>query len=268
VLVRDGHTIVIGGLFREDSNSTRGQVPGLGNIPFAGALFRSQRDRTTREEIIILLTPHIVKDESVYAQASEQELQRLDHLRVGVRRGMMGSGRERLAEGFYDGAQAELAKSNPDRGKVLWNLNAATNLNPKFLEAIELKQQLTGQDVQSVDNSISRAFVRKLALADMAKPEHADVTGTAFDTTPATQPVATTKPAEGTSTASTGTVTAQLAAFIQTPTTPQPTEPSDIPLTTRIATPARYAYRWLGFNEWHWKTPDSQTATVVDPGPQ
>ena len=44
ILVRDGHTILIGGLFREVTTATRGQVPGLGNIPFAGALFRSERD--------------------------------------------------------------------------------------------------------------------------------------------------------------------------------------------------------------------------------
>jgi type IV pilus assembly protein PilQ len=252
VLVRDGHTIVIGGLFREDSNSTRGQVPGLGNIPFAGALFRSQRDRTTREEIIILLTPHIIKDESVYAAASEQELQRLDHLRVGVRRGMMGSGRERLAEGFYDGAQAELAKSNPDRGKVMWNLNAATNLNPKFLEAIELKQQMTGKDLQTVDNSISRDFVRKLALADMKRSERVDATGASFGlpaTQPSTQP--TTAP----------TMTAQAD-----PATPEPAKPTDTPLTTRIVAPIRFTYRWLGFDQWQATLP--QTATIVDTDPR
>jgi type IV pilus assembly protein PilQ len=259
VLVRDGHTIVIGGLFREDSNSTRGQVPGLGNIPFAGALFRSQRDRTTREEIIILLTPHIVKDESIYAQASEKEFQRLDHLRVGVRRGMMGSGRERLAEGFYDGAQAELAKANPDRGKVMWNLNAATNLNPKFIEAIELKQQMTGHDIQSVDNSISRDFVRNLALSDMKRVDTAEVAAAKFEVPAATQPTTmpTTVPA----------MTAQASAPTPEPIAPSK-EPADLPLTTRIAVPTRYAYRWLGFDQWHVTLPQPQTATVIDTDPR
>src|SRR5205823_5851041 len=58
VMVKDGHTIVIGGLFRDASSTTRGQVPGLGSIPVLGALFRDQKDSTTREEVIILLTPH------------------------------------------------------------------------------------------------------------------------------------------------------------------------------------------------------------------
>src|SRR5688500_16726599 len=72
IMVKDGRTIVIGGLFREASTRSRSQIPGLGNLPIAGALFRQQRDNTAREEIIILLTPHIVKDDVQYSEASEE----------------------------------------------------------------------------------------------------------------------------------------------------------------------------------------------------
>jgi hypothetical protein len=79
-------------------------------------------------------------------------------MRVGVRQGMMPWGRERLAESAYEKAVEELAKPNPDRKRALWHLDCATNLNPKFAEAIELKAQLTGEEVTSVDNSsISRS---------------------------------------------------------------------------------------------------------------
>jgi len=98
VMVKDGHTIVIGGLFRESTDTIRSQVPFLGNLPLAGYLFRQQRDQTTREEIIILLTPHIVKDDSVYSEESQQLMKDAEKLRVGVRKGMMPFGRERLAE--------------------------------------------------------------------------------------------------------------------------------------------------------------------------
>jgi type IV pilus assembly protein PilQ len=169
ILVRDGHTIVIGGLFREDSNTTRGQVPGLGNVPIVGHLFKNSADATTREEIIVLLTPHIVKDADAFAQLGEEELDRVNQIRVGVRRGMMPWGRERLAEGAYDSALAEMAKSKPDTNAALWHLNVATNLNPKFIEAIELKQKLTGKQVSSADNSLVRSFVRKSILRDLDK---------------------------------------------------------------------------------------------------
>jgi type IV pilus assembly protein PilQ len=166
IMVKDGHTIVIGGLFRESSDSARSQTPFLGNLPVAGALFRNQRDRTTREEIIILLTPHIIKDDEVFGRMSAEELKKADTYRFGVRKGMMPWGRERLAEGEYEAALAELKKPNPNNQKVLWHLDCATNLNPTFLEAMELKQKTTGREVSTSDNSSIRTFVQRMVLAD------------------------------------------------------------------------------------------------------
>jgi type IV pilus assembly protein PilQ len=166
IMVKDGHTIVIGGLFRESSDSARSQTPFLGNLPVAGALFRNQRDRTTREEIIILLTPHIIKDDEVYGKMSAEELKRAETYRVGVRKGMMPWGRERLAEGEYEAALAEMKKPNPNNQKILWHLDCATNLNPTFTEAIELKQKTTGREVTTTDNSSIRTFVQRMILAD------------------------------------------------------------------------------------------------------
>jgi len=72
VMVKDGRTIVIGGLFRDNSKRTRSQIPVLGNLPIAGVLFRQQADTTDREEVIILLTPHIIKDDDAYAALSAE----------------------------------------------------------------------------------------------------------------------------------------------------------------------------------------------------
>jgi type IV pilus assembly protein PilQ len=220
VMVKDGHTVVIGGLFREDSNSTRGQVPFLGNLPMAGALFRSQRDRTTREEIIILLTPHIVKDENVFAKMSEEELRRMNQLRVGVRRGMMPFGRERLAESSYDAAVSEMNKSNPNKKLAMWHLNSATNLNPKFSEAIELKEQISGVQVTSVDNSLGRSFVSRMILRDVK----AD----------ASEPT----PAAPTGPQASGVSQSSIEAVVAMPfePTPAPTEPSPVEPVVAVAT--------------------------------
>jgi type IV pilus assembly protein PilQ len=194
IMVKDGHTIVIGGLFREASDSAKSQTPFLGNLPVAGALFRNQRDRTTREEIIILLTPHVIQDDEVYGKLSEEELKKADKLRVGVRKGMMPWGRERLAEGEYDKAVAELNKPNPNNQKALWHLDCATNLNPKFIEAIELKEKITGRVVTSVDSSNVRTFVQKMVLNDRgpAKSEGEGAPGVVKPTTQtaSTQPAA------------------------------------------------------------------------------
>jgi type IV pilus assembly protein PilQ len=185
VMIKDGHTIVIGGLFREESTASKSQIPFLGNLPLAGPLFRQQRDRTTREEIIILLTPHIVKDESVFSESAERMMKDFDKLRAGVRHGMMPWGRERMAESDYDEAVAEMNKPHPDRKRAMWFLDCATNLNPKFLEAMDLKTQLTGRELRSVDNSLIRGFVKQQILADSVYPTTAPAMPS-----PATKPIA------------------------------------------------------------------------------
>ena len=195
VMVKDGHTIVIGGLFRESSVSNKSQVPGLGNLPVLGLLFRSQQDATVREEIIILLTPHIIKDQAAYAAASEQEMREMDKLRAGVRRGMMPWGRERLAEWWYQNAVTEMNEAKPNTGKALWYLDCATNLNPKFLEAIQMKEQLSGKQVTTVDNSSIRGFVKRQIMAER---------GGVPATVPAAKPTAMGVTSEGQPAASAG----------------------------------------------------------------
>ena len=194
IMVKDGHTVVIGGLFREATDSSKSQIPILGNLPGVGNLFGQQRDRTTREEIIILLTPHVIKDDAAYSAASQAMAADGDKLRVGVRRGLMPWGRQRMAEMSYEWAQDELKKPSPDRNKVLWHLNSATNLNPTFLEAIKLKEEVTGRTLEMSDRSSMRSFLRKQVMADKAA-------GLTVEKLPASTPLpnfeqSTTRPAE------------------------------------------------------------------------
>lgn len=60
IIVKDGETIVIGGLFRNVITTTRNQVPLLGDLPIVGGLFRGTTDAAQREEVIVLLTTHII----------------------------------------------------------------------------------------------------------------------------------------------------------------------------------------------------------------
>ena len=169
VMVKDGHTIVIGGLFRESSVVSKSQVPVLGNIPLLGRAFGRQADSSVREEIIILLTPHVVKDDDKYAALGDQERLRAERLRVGTRRGMMFWGRERQAQANYQKAVENLAKEEPNRSRALFHLNAALHLDPSFLEAIELKEKLTGEAVVSADGSSIRSFVRRSIRDDITE---------------------------------------------------------------------------------------------------
>jgi hypothetical protein len=146
--------------------------------------------------VIVLLTPHIVKDDVAMNALSEEELKKAEQLRVGTRRGMMWFGRERLAESAYESAKREMTKEHPNRKTALWHLDSAINLNPKMLEAIEMKQELTGKEVTGTDGSSVRYYVRKAILEDVANPSAtrpstrpADVTlSSGTPARPATQP--------------------------------------------------------------------------------
>jgi type IV pilus assembly protein PilQ len=198
VMVKDGHTIVIGGLFRDSTIRARNQVPGLGSLPGVGAAFRNQSDTTDREEVIILLTPHIVKDELAYTGASEAELKEAERIRVGMRRGLMPWGRERLAESWYENAVKEMNKPHPDRSKALFHLNCAINLHPEFTEALDMRSEVTNREMRATDNSDIRYFLRRQVLAEKA---HGGATETSppasvpIDPSSASQP-SSAKPAE------------------------------------------------------------------------
>ncbi|HEV7281843.1 MAG TPA: hypothetical protein VGN57_16705 [Pirellulaceae bacterium] len=62
ILCRDGSTVVIGGLIREETVVQTGQVPILGDVPYLGTLFRHNTETVRRTELIVLITPRILRD--------------------------------------------------------------------------------------------------------------------------------------------------------------------------------------------------------------
>jgi len=63
VLIKDGQTVVIGGLTKSYKNETSVGVPILSSIPWIGALFRNKQITEEKREIMVLITPHIVTPE-------------------------------------------------------------------------------------------------------------------------------------------------------------------------------------------------------------
>ncbi|MBQ2593352.1 MAG: type II secretion system protein GspD [Candidatus Riflebacteria bacterium] len=62
VICKNNHTIVIGGMIKTDKNESVNKVPILGNLPGIGKLFQSRTTKESRTELIIFITPHIVKE--------------------------------------------------------------------------------------------------------------------------------------------------------------------------------------------------------------
>lgn len=61
VLVQDGETVVIAGLTQSERTEARSGIPLLQDLPLIGRLFRVVREQTIQQDLIILVTPHIVR---------------------------------------------------------------------------------------------------------------------------------------------------------------------------------------------------------------
>ncbi|MGE8652673.1 MAG: type IV pilus secretin PilQ [Acinetobacter gandensis] len=62
VLVNNGETVVLGGIFNQETQSKQTKVPFLGDIPYVGRLFRKDLKSDAKNELLIFVTPRIVND--------------------------------------------------------------------------------------------------------------------------------------------------------------------------------------------------------------
>jgi type IV pilus assembly protein PilQ len=65
VIVDNGGTVVIGGIFQQDNKVVTTKVPLLGDIPFLGALFRNKESRDNKTELLVFITPRILTEQIV-----------------------------------------------------------------------------------------------------------------------------------------------------------------------------------------------------------
>ena len=77
VLAEDGGTVVLGGLITDDRLNATSQVPGLGDIPILGNLFRSRNNNATTRTLFVFLRPTILRDGNDIQRAAEQRFDRL-----------------------------------------------------------------------------------------------------------------------------------------------------------------------------------------------
>jgi len=62
VLVPNGETVVLGGIFTTDKNTSTTKTPFLGDLPYIGRLFRNTLERDDKQELLIFITPRIIAD--------------------------------------------------------------------------------------------------------------------------------------------------------------------------------------------------------------
>ncbi len=141
IMVKDGQTIVIGGLFRDKTTSAKTQVPLLGDLPIVGAAFRGTADQVVRDEVIVLLTPHIVEEPGeVQGEARAEDVSRKT---FGAKEQIQWISKTRLADDSY--ARSARHYIEGDNESALREVETALKLRPTYLEAIRLKERIIGE---------------------------------------------------------------------------------------------------------------------------
>ncbi len=74
VTVRDGQTIVIGGLIQNQNDTRKTKVPFLGDIPGVGHVFRTEQTTSVRTELLIILTPQVIVEDRDMAGRTTDEM--------------------------------------------------------------------------------------------------------------------------------------------------------------------------------------------------
>ncbi len=74
VMAADGQTVVLGGLMQDEVSHTKSKVPILGDIPILGWLFRQSANRTSKQNLLLFITPHVIRDPSDFASVMKRKI--------------------------------------------------------------------------------------------------------------------------------------------------------------------------------------------------
>lgn len=85
LMVRDGTTIIMAGLMKDTRTNNVEKIPGLGDIPLLGHFFRSKGKGNEKTELVIFLTPHIIREREDYSQQAQAYIHQ--HENAGINAG-------------------------------------------------------------------------------------------------------------------------------------------------------------------------------------
>ena len=139
IMVRDGTTVVIGGLISEETTESIDRVPFLGAIPMVGAAFRNKSEKTQRTELIVLITPRIVTEPEA---AIEGECLRVEteNRAANFRDNLSSINRQNLTRGHYERAEDYYTQGNLLKARQ--QVDAALRQNKADLDSLRLKDKI------------------------------------------------------------------------------------------------------------------------------
>lgn len=140
IMVKDGKTIVLGGLFKEETTKAYSQVPLLGDLPLIGPIFRQVHDTAVRKELIVLITPHIIYEPE---EAIDDEAEEVRRIAEGARKSLSQINRSRIFEDRYEKALNYYDQGYPDA--ALSELDSILELRPNFPDAARLREKIISE---------------------------------------------------------------------------------------------------------------------------
>ncbi len=113
VVVKDHETMVIGGLIRDNATSSTRKVPLLGDIPILGWLFKFRTTKIEKTNLMIFITPYIIKNEADAAEVTNKKSDAIEEFRKEHRMDRKGAD---LRKSSTQPAEKTEAVEKPDTG--------------------------------------------------------------------------------------------------------------------------------------------------------
>jgi type IV pilus assembly protein PilQ len=139
IMVRDGCTVVIGGLIQENLGNTGSEVPLLGSAPGIGFLFRTRTGTQKRNEIIVLITPHIVYEPESCIEG-DQAAAEFHRQHAVYKDEFVPLNSRHVGRKFFRLAQRSWA--NNDKRAALRFINMSVHFDPQSRAAIDLRADI------------------------------------------------------------------------------------------------------------------------------
>lgn len=139
VMIRDGSTIVIGGLIQEQANQKPDRIPGLGSLPFVGKLFKNKSNETTRTELIVLITPGVIHDPDAECEGDLPRSEN-EHRHQNFRDNLSPIDRHNLARVEYERAARYFEEGDAERAKR--HIDESLRHNQLDNDALRLRDQI------------------------------------------------------------------------------------------------------------------------------
>jgi hypothetical protein len=116
LVVADGETVVIGGLISDNVQDSETKIPFLGDIPVLGWMFKSVSTKTTKQNLLLFLTPHIIRSREDLERVTIEHREEFAQAAAG---GLALEGDERDAAEAEGISLAKLRGHDPVRGALL-----------------------------------------------------------------------------------------------------------------------------------------------------